>query len=871
MRSTQDDTIEIPEGLFSNDKLLVPYQKYIVKDDEDVMISIDDYITTFPEFVGYDFRMLLYATIRGSKRTFVYEGDIKSIKETFKRDTDLCAEKYGEDEEIRIVDEWGEEIAIPRFVESHILIAPKNPFVGRGQESDLMFVNGNDVRYVQFPHSTYNCVLISAIKYMEPNLRNVSSTEISNHTLINNKKRFSDDLGMIAKHYNKDLLICKTEGDLWELNDQDFQESIVLYRHGYHMGYVLNYIPHYKVSNVQLSKKKRDPSKLRYVVVWDVEFGFDSIKQERVSKDPNLICCCIYAPGFYEELKYSKIHHFINKLVALSAKGTVICYSHNGSKIEHQFLVKTLMLDFKVGSKQRFFECDKVNGTAIKALDYGNIKFLDSYLLITASVENIAKTFNTTAEKGHTEWKYGPYKKEWSDSENDWIDVLDKNTFYREKEWSVNNPDDVEYCMNDCRVVLQALMKMNEILLPLVDCKTYLFEDDSPWILGNDSISSIGKQTIIKSFPDIIDQKETKAILQPSYYGGRCELFQYGFLSSTEDRHLVEIDINSSYPYQATKDLPGRLISVDNKFSEGIWHSWAVVSYKNLYKHPPLAKMSTTSLNFPNLVNPTLISLWSFEYERYKDNMVIHDIKIVHHFETITFSEIILKWYGLKQNAKSTAEKTIYKMLLNGALGGFGLKQIQDGRIITPDPVNIAEKLQLSKYNVSKTFGSMYSLHYNKFIKAKTCFPVVSAITAYGRMQLIEKLDSLKEIGEFTFCYTDTDSLHLYCDTNVRDHLKATANNDLGGWDFVENLVAFFRALKCYATDKKIKFRGLVREILKHFSILHLMDERISQQMEIWSRKDMVITIKDVTKVFTNRYEKGIINKETGEVTPLSV
>lgn len=81
----------------------------------------------------------------------------------------------------------------------------------------------------------------------------------------------------------------------------------------------------------------------------------------------------------------------------------------NGSRIEHQFILKSLVVDFKVGDKNEYYKIKNSSSTRIKSLSYGeNLYFFDGYLILPMSVKDMSRTFNTIATKEHPDWKNYP-------------------------------------------------------------------------------------------------------------------------------------------------------------------------------------------------------------------------------------------------------------------------------------------------------------------------------------------------------------------------------------------------------------------------------------------------------------------------------
>lgn len=97
--------------------------------------------------------------------------------------------------------------------------------------------------------------------------------------------------------------------------------------------------------------------------------------------------------------------------------------------------------------------------------------FIDTILYMDLPLSEIAKKFSTTVEKGHREW----------------YENMDKDKWYLNKKWNYKNKDDIEYCMNDCNILLEFILKYNKFIL---DVYNDIYEEGD-WALVKSSISAI--------------------------------------------------------------------------------------------------------------------------------------------------------------------------------------------------------------------------------------------------------------------------------------------------------------------------------------------------------------------------------------------
>lgn len=889
------DVVEIPPDLFVPDQYLDNYTKYLISDLDSIEDQFTSYKITNPkyDYKQQEFKIVIYFKIYGNTRTRVFEQVLlDEMIRILRYQEEKIEEKYGEDDDNWLVKEENEYKEIKRYELEFMLIKPVNSWYGKGFDLEILKIVNNNLYYIIFTKSTSECLSIASIKSQELDKMNCSAEQLKNHPLLNKNFRYKDKKSRITKYYNKEIILVKNENDLSLYSEEEYKSNIILFTSNMHIGCVyFNYIPNITIKNKQeiinynKNMIKNEKVDIKALVWWDFEFEFDNrspIEDELrlTSKEPNLIHICVdFDDGRNEELVYKNVREAISFLKALSNKGLVYVYSVNGSKIEHQFTLKSLIKDFKQGQQnkksQTKYECKNNHGSKLKSLSYGNLKFIDLTLIIPKSVEEMSKIFKTSTPKGHQEWEtLEKTKKVWNENLNTWELVFDKDKWYKNKIWNYKNKLDVEYTANDNRIPRETSYKFNSILCTYIEPQKYYFRG-TPWLLAATSISSIGKKIILNKYPYICNDPRERAIFQPSYKGGKCEMFYKGYLKSDENFSIVQTDANSYYPSIACRDdLPELVVDQANTFPDKketkIWLSYCYVTYKKDFVKPPIGLIKEGKFIFPNISKPTLLPLWSYTYNYKPNNFIIHKVIKTIYFSSFSMKELFECWYTKKLNAKSKGEAEVYKLQYNGSLGGLGLKIVQDGRIYTNDPDVVSKDDKISDYFLTKTFDDLFVMSYDKLINAKTSFHVIGAITEIGRIGLLTKFKELTKIGQVLWTYCDTDALHLYCDNKVKLHIKNNSNNQLGGWDFNEYEVAYYKGLKCYALDNKVTFKGIHQQDLRYLSMLHLTNETLELNGVRWIINSNSINIKDMKFVFVSDYKKGLVNKY-GNVTPLKI
>lgn len=862
-----DDDRVIPRGFLVDEEYLSEFIWNGVESESELLQQMEDNDElTFDEF---EYRVNVYVqvrvSVRGNIRTMHYEGTFEQIIEELKEARAYYDACYGVDDS----DEG-------RFAPTSWAYRVLNPWYGYGIDYVEMLIKNNDIRFVNYTKSTSKCMEIASIKSQEPSLRNKTAKELNDHTLMKNSNRYLDDdkRFMIGKYYKKHVRIVSSKKKLFEINREEFDEDIVLFARGKHLGYVT-----FDFEKTIEEEGNRAPKSIALEPIYgavaiDCEFSFDKENDILISRDPTLVC--MYGTMWINNKPKTirKVFKSVGNTLSYltNFKKRIYVYSHNGGRVEHRFIYKNLVKVQKYGEKQGYLELARTKGNQFKNVPYKNVEFLDSFLFMPDSLDRLAEGYGIGKTKRHAEWeRANKTKRVWKNDE--WVYEFDKDEWYRNKIWSADDSEDVEYCMGDCEILYRLLVQYNEIIKDLVICNHGVFPDGSKWVLTQSSVSSVGKQTIINTHPNIVNNPRQKAYYSKTYYGGRCEMYRKGFVRSTEEKVIVSMDINSSYPYQMTHQLPGRTVNEltpDSKVTldrcEGMWLAWVEISYKEKYSKPPLAILDDYYLIFPNLENPTLTCLWHFEYEAFKNNIIVHKIKRVFFFEPIDISDFIMKLYAIKKNAEDKAVRSVSKMLMNATYGGLAIKQFQEQKVIAKSFERYMKKhhIQIKCYH-ERMFEDYTLLTYEKLINAKVAFQTASYVTAKGRLQQWKMGNYVESIGG-EWLYGDTDSVIVLVDRDKTDKLKAFVGNEIGEWDYEEHSAAYFKGLKFYCLDQKVVAKGINKKILKNMSMMHILGEETVVENERWTVDEKArIIIKNSEFIYGDRYGKGYHDKEDYE------
>ena len=359
----------------------------------------------------------------------------------------------------------------------------------------------------------------------------------------------------------------------------------------------------------------------------------------------------------------------------------------------------------------------------------------------------------------------------------------------------------------------------------------------------------------IRNLTHSIDMK-----IRVSYYGGRCEcLRQIGIINEHTipaqytDRWrrypmydgiaIDSVDINSSYPFSMTNDLPvGDPTHVSMAYDKIAYTSKECIIYgdykqvvrgkrekytdkeailsEEVFEEPFFGFVmclvkggysSTTRFPiipykirdrtcFPEFMNFTKVVLFSSSIDYILSKGLKYTIVCYggYHFKKFPiFKEFITTMYNqrliAKQN-KDVVKSYLLKILMNSLYGRCGIKRDRDGLMFYKKEDKVKERFLnelLWKGFVNKVF-----FHGNQCIVSEKTFldvnmssvALASAISAYARIHLTDMIYTLHQNGFYPF-YCDTDSITVAYPrhkVHPRHYLEKVVKISpyLGGWDY---------------------------------------------------------------------------------------
>jgi hypothetical protein len=406
-------------------------------------------------------------------------------------------------------------------------------------------------------------------------------------------------------------------------------------------------------------------------------------------------------------------------------------FAHYGGRADLLFLLES------ISGNSAFSIEGRMSGSScvIADITHDNRKwsFVDSFWLFRTSLAKIATPLGMK--------KTGP----------DFDDDIDGEA--KAKEWYATVPilELKDYNENDCRILWRAITEFERVLLDMggelmmtiASCAMRLFR------------RKYLKRTI-KVIPDINKQIES------SYCASRVEVFQH------EAAKGYAYDINSSFPYAMTFDLPGNCKRRKKALSDSALYIADCTIQVPPMKVPPLPYRRGPRLFFP-------IGTWrawftSVDIQLLEDmHGRIEKVHDCYEYESIgDMKDYALDIYEKRKGAaKDSFESVVYKYLLNSLYGKMNESEEKTSLIVNPS----AEEYAAIKANplADSVFPGAWMVT-NIVEVPHAHLPAASFITAIARRTLYKHL--VMPMEQLHYCDTD-------CLSTNRDDLPVTS--DLGG------------------------------------------------------------------------------------------
>lgn len=429
---------------------------------------------------------------------------------------------------------------------------------------------------------------------------------------------------------------------------------------------------------------------------------------------------------------------------------------------------------------------------------------------------------------------------------------------------------DIDYCIRDCKIVYDALLKFFELVgvikVTLSSLVMFNFRN--------------------KYLPDNLYYSELNDEFYESYYGGRTEAFKIGKVEAEG------YDINSMYPdamrsikFPDVKNLR-KEIKVDVRYLHYLLKRYeglakVRIRHKETYfgyipKRHEINK--TTKLVFPVGTFSSIINFNELRFALNKNVIEILSVDYVVYSNSVDspFKKFIDHNYDLKKNAANDLDELIQKLKLNSLYGRFAMKMKYTTTYYDLIPYDIIEELQETEnFYQLKTFSQKRDdcfliTENEKFVNSFFAIPTYSSyITSAARIKILQ---SLLENENEKVVYTDTDSIFL------EGEFKGKISDKLGNWKREEKNVIEIRGLKNYSySDQKGNTIDVIKGISKQAEkIKKGPDKGKYKQVKFYKTKESLRRGKEAGKQFiqlkklVHKYDKREVDIH-GNTKPLKL
>lgn len=524
-----------------------------------------------------------------------------------------------------------------------------------------------------------------------------------------------------------------------------------------------------------------------------------------------------------------------------------VVYGHNYTKVIHS--VEGFIKEFKnkrydnkiIFAHNAEFDLLTIYGNVYTQIDNSaifngkfisckidKVTFADSMNIFPASVEKIGKTL-------------GMEKIENKKISSEGLTKKNKTT------------QDINYCIRDCEIVYEALLKIFEsvgkIKITVAGLTMHNFRN--------------------KYMTDEIVYNELANEFFDSYYGGRTECFKLG------EVNCKVYDINSMYPdamkkikFPDVRNLK-KECKVDLRYLNYLLSRFegmakVKVRHKKTYfgylpKREEINRQTKlifpvgefeTTVNFNELrfaIKQGVIELLGVEYVVYGNPTKSPFIKFV--------DEI----YKEKKEAPDLLSEYISKLRLNSLYGRFAMRTKFDTTYFDQIPYEMIEELrQAEKFYQMKMFSTKRDdcfliTENKKFENSFFAIPTFSSyITSHARVELLK---SLIENEGNKVCYCDTDSIFL------EGEFIGNMGDELGEWKKEEKQVIEINGLKNYVSI----IDGEIKESIKGVSKRAVKDGNVYTVQKYYKTKEALRRNKEAgeayeqKKIIKRKYDKRVI------------
>lgn len=555
------------------------------------------------------------------------------------------------------------------------------------------------------------------------------------------------------------------------------------------------------------------------------------------------------------------LNYIISK--RLKKKDKPIVYFHNMDKFDGVFILKLLSLLLNKGE----VELDEVDiiqrNSVMYQIKIGNIIIRDSLHVLQGSLDKLSKTFLNEGKKE--------------------IDI--KFTY---KSIIGKSIEISRYCDHDTYLLYNIMRKFKEHMIEL-----YSIDPTSVMTISSLSFKILRSHYIEdKCIENSTNNKNKHEYILQSYRGGFCGVF----IPLEEEYVITHIDINSSYPYSMTMDLPKGLgMWVHNKFIRELNDNIDIINRDGFglfgffdvrVKVEAIRNISPLIIKYDGKLTDvsgeirTTIFSEELKFIMMNGGVLIEIFSGVIYDKAPILDEFANTLYTRRKSSNNNIIQLLIKLILNSSYGRFALKDNHEQVKIcsneqldelnkyrmTSNEVSMGEKYVL--FNLHKTpddrqidLNNNNDYYLCKLINSKIRgnalrgIQIASAIAAYSRIRLLKQCFKIQDDG-YKVYYMDTDSIYTNMPAKRLIEL-GDISDKLGDWKIEgENLRGIFVQSKFYLTSRKdsdnaeIKLKsipkGAIKDLEKDDNVWNLFRDRVNgKAIEIVTDKYFLRNIKD--------------------------
>lgn len=343
--------------------------------------------------------------------------------------------------------------------------------------------------------------------------------------------------------------------------------------------------------------------------------------------------------------------------------------------------------------------------------------------------------------------------------------------------------EELMYVGNDVTIMCRLIKYLDEIGVNAITMSSSAYKD---W--RKDKYLLV-KNELIKD-----ENEEINEIVRKSYRGGITKVNpEYAGVDLYD---VISFDVNSLYPsVMYDNPMPIGMGKIYNSIEECkkdkrfLYIVVACVTSAQVRKgfHSFIGNQSgftySRKYSYDDVIENKVLYLWDKEYELflkvYEGDVVIQKVIGYKHRNNV-FKDYIDRWYKVKENAKTPAERQLAKLMLNSLYGKFGMNDSRVSKI----PVGYTEKGIIYRTIDTNT------IYYDK--------KIASFITSRART----KFATFMNLCGSNFVYGDTDSIYYIGHEIPKIFAGLVDDKKRGYWKY-EGHYTHFKALKakCYLKE----------------------------------------------------------------------